>query len=307
MTTDSTRPRIAWLVNLFSDQDEQHAQSGALLRSLSERMGADVVPFYCIDTDAPALELIEPVERIAYTRARLTALLGEHDLPSAEPVILSAGEAPSTEEKADALVTAVQDQDVLFTFVHSQVHSAIDRLLTGSFSETFFARARRPVLILNPHAEVPGEFDTIAFGTDFGASCADAFATLLPIARQMRASIHIEHQLVVRELSPFMKSDATRAQYDAEIAEMREQANAGMRRLLIAAEAKSVPVTTSISVEGPSITPGEGLEGRAKLRGTALVAVAAHGDRKRPGNFGSTALWLIRNARRPVLVIPTHS
>ncbi len=306
MHTASRRPRIAWLVNLFSDPDEQHAHGAALLRALSAQLDADVVPFYCIDTDATALEPIDPVERAAYTKARLTALLGEHDLPAAEAVVVSAGDAPSTTDKADALATAVQHEDVLFTFVHSQAHTAVDRFFLGSFTESFFTRTRRPVLVLNPHAALPSAYDTIVFGTDLGAQSTAAFNTLLPIARLLRAAVHLEHQLVVRELSPFMKSDATRAQYEDEINVMREEALAGMQSLLVAAQAAGVSVTTGVETEGPSITPAEGIEGRANKRGTAIIAVPAHGDKKRPGNIGSTALWLIRHAERPVLVLPAH-
>lgn len=306
MTTASRRPRIAWLVNLYSDPDRQHAHGAALLRTLAAQLGADVVPFYCIDSDATALETIDPVERVAYTKARLAALLGEHDLPTADSVILSAGDAPSTADKVDALAGAVQREEVLFTFVHSQAHTAVDLFLLGSFSEAFFTRARRPVLVLNPHTGLRDTYDTVVFGTDLGAQCAHAFNSLLPIARLLHASVHIEHQLVVRELSPFMKSDATRDQYRNEINVMRDEAEAAMQPLLIAAAAAAVAATASVEAEGPSITPGEGIEGRANNRGTSIIAVPAHGDKKRPGNIGSTALWLIRNAQRPVLVIPAH-
>jgi nucleotide-binding universal stress UspA family protein len=306
MNSASRRPRIAWLVNLYSDPDQQHAQGASLLRTLAAQLDADVVPFYCIDTDATALEDIDPVEHVAYTKARLAALLGEHDLPTAESVVLSAGTSPSTDDKADALAAAIRSEDVLFTFVHSHTYSAVDRFLLGSFSEAFFTRARRPVLVLSPHAGLPETYDSIVFGSDLGEQCTRAWNTLLPIARLLRASVHIEHQLVVRELSPFMKSDATRAQYEEEIDAMREQANASIQRLVLAAQAVGVPTTTSVEAEGPSITPAEGIEGRANKRGTAIIAVPAHGDKKRPGNIGSTALWLIRHAQRPVLVIPAH-
>lgn len=305
MTTDSRRPRIAWLVNLYDDPAQQHAHGAELLRTLSAQLGADIVPFYCIDEDATPLDAIEPAERVEYTRAQLSALLGEHDLPSLDAVVLSAGDDPDTDEKADALAAAIAAEDVLFTFAHSQARSATNRFLVGSFAEAFFTRARRPVLLVSPHTAGPVAYDTIVFGTDLSEACAEAFNRLLPIAQLLQAHVHLEHQLVVRELSPFMKSASTRAQYEAEIVAMREQVTGAMQALRVSAEAAGVPTTTGVEVEGPSITPGEGLEGRAKNRGTAIIAVRAHGEKKRPGNLGSTALWLIRHAQRPVLVIPT--
>ncbi len=303
MSTASPRPRIAWLVNLYSDPDQQHAHGASLLRTLSAQIGADVVPFYCIDSGATALETIGPLERVAYTKARLSALLGAHDLPIIDSVIVSAGNDPDTSAKADAIAAAIRDEAVLLTFVHSQALSSVDRFLLGSFSEAFFTRTSRPVLLLNPHAHIPAAFDTIVFGTDLGEQSSISFDALLPIARLLNARVHVEHQLVVRELSPFMKSDATRTQYDEEIRVMREDAATAMQRLLVAAEVAGVTATASVEVEGPSITPGEGIEGRANNRGTAMIAVPAHGGKKRPGNIGSTALWLMRRAKRPVLVM----
>ena len=303
MSTASRRPRIAWLVNLYSDPDRQHAHGAALLHTLAAQLGADVVPFYCIDTEATALETIEPVERVAYTKARLAALLGEHDLPITDSVIVTAGDDANTTAKAGAIASAIRDEEVLLTFVHSQALSSVDRFLLGSFSEAFFSRTSIPVVLLNPHAAVPTAFDTIVFGTDLGEHCTVVFDALLPIARMLNARVHIEHQLVVRELSPFMKSEATRTQYDEEIRTMREDATASMQRLLVAAEVAGVLATASVEVEGPSISPGEGIEGRANNRGTSMIAVPAHGGKKRPGNIGSTALWLMRHAKRPVLVM----
>ncbi len=304
MAHPSNQPRIAWLVNLFGDPDSQHAHAATLLRPLSAKLNAVIVPLYCLDADADALRDVPGTEQVAYTRARLNALLSAYDLPPAEPIITGSGEDPSTKDKSTALARAVDDADVLFTFLHSQTHSAVDRFMFGSFAEEFFTRTRRPVMILNPHAAVPEHFASITFGTDLGEQSAQALERLLPLARMLGAEVHIEHQIVVREMSFFMKGPAAEEQYEQELRDRREYVEAEMRPMVAAAEALGVHATASVAFEKPATTPAAGLEKRAENGHVALLSLAAHGDKKRPGNIGSTALWLIRHAKRPVLVIP---
>ncbi len=306
MATTPTPPRIAWLVNLFGDPGMQHAHAARLLHPLSEQLGAQIVPLYCLDQDADALSDVPEAERPEYTRARLIALLGENDLPIGEAIVIASGADPSTKEKSDALSRAVDDAGVLFTFVHSHAYTGVDRLMLGSFAEHFFMRTRQPVLILNPHSAVPADFTTISFGTDLGEQSTRAFHALLPLARMLKADVRIEHQIVVREMSFFMKGPAAKDQYDDELKERREYAESDMQPLLVAAEAAGVRASAAVEFESPATTPAEGLERRAEASSVSLISVAAHGDKKRPGNIGSTALWLIRNARRPVLVFPAR-
>jgi nucleotide-binding universal stress UspA family protein len=304
MTRAPRSPRLAWLVNLFDDPDTQHAHAANALRPLATALGAEVVPIYAMDEQCDALANVPATERYAYTRARLIALLGTNDLPAGDPIIVQPGAGATLHERVDRLAEAVREVDPLFIAVHTHTYRAIDRFLLGSFSEKFFTRSPSPVLVLNPHAELPASFDTIAFATDFSQNATAAFTALLPIARGLGAHVRVEHQMSVRELPLFMSGQATRAQYEEEIAAERARAEERLVPLRVAAEAAGVPAQATIEVESASISPSEGIEERAADRGVAMIAVAAHGDHKRPGNLGSTALWLMRHAQRPVLVFP---
>jgi nucleotide-binding universal stress UspA family protein len=304
MTHPASPPRIAWLVNLFGDPDAQHAHAADALRPLATALGALVVPVYAIDEQAEALADVPATERLAYTRARLSALLGANDLPPAEPLLVAPGQGASLRERVDRLAEALADLRPLFIAVHTHTYSAIDRFLLGSFSEKFFQRSPCPVLVLNPHAALPSRHELIAFATDFSENARHALETLLPIARGLGARLRIEHQVPVRELPLFLKGDAVREQYEQEIAAERTRAEEALAPLRAAAESAGVSVQTLVAAESAATTPGEGIEQRAAQGGVALLAVAAHGDQKRPGNIGSTALWLMRHAERPVFVFP---
>ncbi len=304
MATPPSPPRIAWLVNLFGDPGTQHAHAASLLQPLAAKLGAQIVPLYCLVHDAEALADVPAAERAEYARARLVALLGENDLPIGEVVVIASGDNPSTREQANALSRAVDEVGVLLTFVHSHAYAGVDSERLGSFAEEFFMRTRRPVLIVSPHASVPADYSSIVFGTDLGAQSTQAFQALLPIARGLDARVRVEHQVVVREMSFFMQGKGAQAQYDQELKDRREYAEAEMQPLLVAAEAVGVRASAAVEFESPATTPAEGLEARAEDSRASMIALAAHGDRKRPGNIGSTALWLVRHAKRPVLVIP---
>lgn len=304
MSSAPRSPRLAWLVNLFDDPDAQHAHAATALRPLAAALGAEVVPMYAMDTTSDALADVPETERYAYTRARLIALLGANDLPGGEPVIVQPGAGATLRERVDRLAEAARDVDPLFITVHSHAYSAIDRFFLGSFSEKFFTRSPSPVLLLNPHAELPGSYGTIAFGTDFSPSATNAYHALLAIARRLGARVRVQHQLPVRELPLFMSGQGSRAQYEQEIETERQRAEQELGPLRLAAEAAGVDVEASVIAESASISVAEGLEERAADQDTALIAVAAYGSHARPGNIGSTALWLMRHAERPVLVFP---
>ncbi len=307
MTSSTARPRIAWLVNLFGDPAAQHAHGAKMLRVLVSALDADVVPVYCLDQGADAMSDIPETERGEYARVRLRALLGEHDLPMSDAVVIAQELGASTKERALALSAAVDDADVLLSFVHSRTYSAVERFVLGSFSEAFFGRSSLPVLVLNPHATVPERIDRILFGTDMSNTATYAFSVLLPIAHAMGAQVRLEHQVTVRELSFFMQGEASRKQYDEELAVSRDQCEKAMQPLLVAADAAGVSITHAVRFESTSTTPAEGLQARAQDVGASMICVPAHGDHKRPGNIGSTTLWLMRNATYPVLVIPVHA
>ncbi len=304
MTSAAGKPKIAWLVNLFGDPTTQHDHGAAMLRALVNGLDGDVIPVYCLDDDADLVADIPDAERPEYAKARLRALLGEHDLPIGEAIVISQQAGASVRDRAMALSKVIEEADVLLTFVHSHTYSTVDRFVLGSFTEAFFECSTRPVLVLNPKATVPAAIDRIVFGTDLSKSASSAFGVLLPFARALGAQLRVEHQVTVREMSFFMKGEASRKQYDEELATFRAHAEKAMQPLLVAAEAAGVSATSAVEFESASTTPAEGLEERAKDSKASMICVPEHGDHKRPGNFGSTTLWLVRNATLPVLVIP---
>lgn len=304
MSSAPRSPRLAWLVNLFDDPDAQHAHAATALRPLAAALGAEVVPLFAMDDACDALADVPQTERYAYTRARLIALLGANDLRAGEPVIVQPGKGATLRERVDRLAEAARELDPLFIAVHTHTYGAVNRFLLGSFSEKFFTRSPTPVLVLNPHAELPRTYGTIALATDFSDSATNAFHALLPIARRLSARVRVQHQLSVRELPLFMNSPASRQQYQEELDAERQRAEQQLAPLRVAAEAAGVLVQADVVVASASISPGEGIEERAADQGVDMIAVAAHGAHARPGNIGSTALWLMRHAQRPVLVFP---
>ncbi len=304
MSAAQSRPRIAWLVNLYGDPKSQHTQAAALLRQFAEPLGAAIVPVYCLDSHADAVRSVAPKERVSYTRDRLIALLEANELRAGEPVVLSAGDDPTGQQQAQAMATAVDNAGVLFSLLHTRAQSTMDRLLLGSFSERFLEASRRPMLVLNPGAALPKNVSRIVFGTDLGTTCSKAFGFVLQLASGLKASVRVEHQVVAQELPVFLQGAASRRQHEDEMRALREDAEAAMQPLADEALIADVNTELAVEFEGPAITPGEGLELRAARSGASIIAVAAHGDHSRPGDLSSTARWLMRHAQRPVFVIP---
>jgi nucleotide-binding universal stress UspA family protein len=304
MSAALTRPRIAWLVNLYGDPKAQHTQAAAVLREFAEPLRAVIVPVYCLDHHAEAVRSVAPKERVSYTRDRLLAVLEANELRAGEPVVISAGDDPTGQQQAQAMATAVDNADVMFSLLHTRAQSTMDRLLLGSFSERFLEASRRPMLVINPSAALPTNYSRIVFGTDLGNECTRAFGFVLQLASGLKASVRVEHQVVAQELPVFLQGGASRRQHEEELRAVREDAEEAMQPLADEALIADVRAEIAVEFEGPATTPGEGLEMRAARSGASLIAVAAHGDNSRPGDLSSTARWLMRHAQRPVLIIP---
>lgn len=304
MGTPISSPRVAWLVNLYGDPETQHAHAAALLRPLTQRLGASVVPLYCLDEDAPALSDLAPPERVPAARAALEALVARFDLPAAPPVVVAAGDQPPHRVMADALAVAIQQQDATIALVHTHGYNAVERFFLGSFSEHFTEHTPCPLLVVTPHASAPDAFDRVLFATDFSDASHAALHRLLPIMRALNCAVHIEHLIPVHELPRFAHGAASRQQYESELRAMHASAAERLRELVDAAASAGVQAVAHVDTIGASTVPGEGLLSRGKATESAMLVVTAHGDLERPGGIGSTARWLMRHADIPVLVMP---
>ncbi len=305
MMSPTHKPRIAWLINLFDDAAAQHAHAAAVLRATAARLDAEVVPVYCLTAATAALADVPPPQRQSHTEGALLALLKEYQLPAGQPLVIALDDDdPSVKEKATALANALHNSDILFTVVHTQRRSAMDRFFVGSFSEKFFTLSSKPVLVLNPHVDNPDTYDRITFASDLSDESVAAFLRFLPLAAGLSAAVTIEHQIRVSELGAFMNSASSRDQYQRELADARLRADARVAPMLAAAADAGVPVDFAVHQESASDPSGQGFEERAADAQTPMLAISAHGQRPWPGSIGSTALWLMRHAERPVLVMP---
>ncbi|MDV7402481.1 hypothetical protein RZS08_64260, partial [Arthrospira platensis SPKY1] len=98
---------------------------------------------------------------------------------------------------------------------------------------------------------------------DLSRNAAAAFGRLLPIARALGATVHVENVLPVRELPLFMSGAGSRAQYDAEIAAERARAETSLGWYRDEARAAGVAVEARVDEESASLPVGESLEARA--------------------------------------------
>ncbi len=308
MSSSPTKPRIAWLVNLYGDPVAQHTHGAEILRGLCRQLGAVVVPVYCLEPAVAtgALGSVSESSARAESAERLNKLLKSLRVPSAgEPLVISPGDLDqSMGGRAAAAAAAIAKARVLFTLVHTHARSAAGRFFFGSFSEEFISRSTRPMLIVNPYAEQPENYARITYATDFSDPSVAAFKKLLPFAKTLGASVTIDHQITVKELPLFMSGAATRKQYKEELLERENAARALAKPMERAASRAEVSCTVTVHLERGAKTAAAGILKRAKADEASVIALAARGDVERPMVFGGTARWLMRRADRPVLVFP---
>lgn len=234
---------------------------------------------------------IEPVYvatggRTGEASDRLARWLSHVDRPGllAGRVIVPKGESRSG--AVEALVEYAVASGAALIAVATHGRRGIRRLVDGSFAEALVERSAIPVLVLNPSSRPPDRVEYVLFPTDLSPMSHDAFERAVRIAGELGAKILLFHHIGILR--------------GASRAEVRERAC----EWIDLARASGVPARCHVTY-GPHQVAGELLRLSDKIHGT-LLAVGTEVGRPWGHAFDGNVRDLIRNASRPVLLLPVE-
>lgn len=95
----------------------------------------------------------------------------------------------------DSLIQYCKKENVVLLVLHSSNKNLGERLLLGSFAETFILSSTVPVLLINAKAKKVRIIKTILFATDFSKESLSAYRKVLSKAKSLNAKIIVCHQM----------------------------------------------------------------------------------------------------------------
>jgi nucleotide-binding universal stress UspA family protein len=235
------------------------------------------------------------VERRAGVRRFVTEALGTHPVD----IVVRDGTDPVAE-----ILTEAAGVSLVVMGTHGR--SGIDHLLLGSVAEKVLRKASCPVLVVPPHAVTGGGvtspvFKRIVCAIDFSTSSLLALNYALTLAQEADSRITllhaIEFPLALRELAFSTETDIDRQHAAAEAEYLRRL------RSLVPPQARMYCTVVTLVSEGK---PSREIQRTAESESADLIVMGVHGRGAMDLMvFGSNTNAVVREARCPVMIVPT--
>lgn len=309
--------KIIWAVDPFDESETGHEGACAILRSLHERTGAEVIPVSVLgpyEGWVPSATLYAdpsflPKAREAAEQS-LRDLFGEDRPAWVRPPRLIVESAETLADAVELLVTEARREDADLIVTRSHGRQGVSRFFVGSFAETLINYSPKPVLILGGHATGKLSLDHVVFPTDFGERSRASYRWVVEWTKATRARLTLFHALSPPEDAglDFDSSDRL-LEYQGETLTFREvverQAERQVRRAAAWAERGA-----SEGIEADFMIDDSGGDLEAILRDVGrrsqcdLVVMESHDHPLRTAWLGSRSRDVLRSVECPVLILP---
>jgi len=191
------------------------------------------------------------------------------------------------------------ERDAVLVVVGTHGRGALSRTLLGSVSHALARRGARPVLIARS-AVLPSLGGPVVCGVDLADECAIA-----PVAHAARLATSMQRPLVLVHVQGGKRLVAPGAPLATAVAlepTARQRTDARQALDALARRVCAEPVE-SVVIDGTSVALR--LDDFAANRGADLLVVGCRGSGLlRRALAGSTSLDLLRDGRRPLVIVP---
>jgi nucleotide-binding universal stress UspA family protein len=203
------------------------------------------------------------------------------------------------------------DIDLIVLSTHG--YTGLKHLALGSTAERVVRYSPCPVMVVRGDAgarkaggngKAPREvlrFRKIIVPIDFSDCSLKGLAYAKALARQFRSTLVLLHSV---QLNYFVTSDGyVRYDFPLLMQQAEKAARSQMRNLVTKTDWQGIKIETALEVGHP----GQQICDRARDRHADLIVTSTHGLTGLKHIFiGSTAEYVVRHARCPVLVVPSH-
>ena len=309
--------KIVWSVDAFENAEtgSVQKQTAEALCPLVAKTQSSIEPVYVLNPDQ--LNLGSEVSSAWLEQYRPAAENGlKAILEKLGPQLTKAGctvgkpqvlvhSASSTASAVKALAVHAEKVGADIIAVGTHGRKGMPRFFLGSFAESLLLYSKVPVLVVNPKAQVPNQYDTIIFPTDLSRESRTLFRRVVLLARDLKAKLVVYHS-VQNPLGPVLRSGVQMmggewvpaSDYmDEEIIRRRKSA------LHWVNVASKLEVEVELVVELGQKGVASGILETAQKKNSKLIAMAAQSGPIASTVIGSVCRQVVREAPCPVWVL----
>lgn len=309
---DTLRKTIIWALNPFEEHPAVQKNTFALLKWLTQRINCRIEPVYVLsphDFHLPVevkAEIAEPLQ--AYAEKLLArALKPVQKLPLIAPTVLIERD-PSVSVATRKLAEHVAARGADLVVLGTQAKAGVNRLLMGSFAESFLFLSSAPVLLISPAMKQVESAERMLFPTDCSKQSVDAFHRLCNFIAPLAIHVVIYHAITAPSQGPAQWPDMFKTIFhqsggaslkeaiEAEAHKCRRQAEQ------LARYATKRGIETSIVVEESVMKASDAILSQTKKSKAFALAIPTRSGKIKTGLFGSVSREIVRRSPVPVWV-----
>ncbi len=220
-------------------------------------------------------------------------------IPGLKPFTLLVSEKYSLRSSTDLLLTYAKDSGASLIALSTHARKGVARIIAGSFAETLLLHSSTPLLVVNPLVQAT-KVTQILFPTDMSEASEKAFAQVIEIAKQLKATINLYHKVeyVIPDTYSVFTHHQAYEDYLEKDLESREKQLEGW----IARAKKSQVKAEVIFDKKPSFVT-QGILGAVRKTKSQMIALCSHTGMMGNVMLGSVTRQILREAKCPVWTV----
>ncbi|MCB0408217.1 MAG: universal stress protein [Bdellovibrionales bacterium] len=198
MSKKKNTKNIIWTVDPFGDLSKSIEQSAAMANYVAEKTKSKIEPVYVLSPDgfnwagdfsSAWVKKVQP-----QIEEKLNALIKKVGIKTLAPTIL-VHKLLSLTGDTKKVVQHAKKTGAQMIVLTTHARTGLNRFILGSFAETAILHSKVPLLLLNPHAEVPKTLNKTLFATDLSKESKRGFKKFLKNCKGLVSEIVIYHKL----------------------------------------------------------------------------------------------------------------
>lgn len=297
--------RVLWAIDPFAPDPKPEVRTGGVLRSLADRFPFTVEPAYVAGLEALGASTLAAADSTDPWRRRVDKEIGKivrsARVPRVRAPQVLVGSGLSTRSSVDELLRYATTANIDCIAVAAHARRGASRLFLGSFAETLLLSSDRPVLVAGHGPRLARSVRRVLVATDFSDRSREAFPWLRSFVHRLGAELHLFHRTLLSPDSQVLHEAAYSFPESLWLGLRSEREKVADQWL---AEARRNRVKAALHLSNSHQPISSAIVTAARRLKCDLIALVSHSGSAQATLLGSVARQVVREADRPVLVLP---
>jgi len=296
--------KVIWAIDATMGEKQLQTHTGDAIRAITKGMKCVVQPVAVIGPPNPyltrtgLLDILEDAK--AEVKANLDDWLKRRKLSNVAKPALLTQTSFSTKAGVKVLTDYAKKARADLIVVSTHARKGMERVMLGSFAETLLLQSSIPVYVINPKARVDRSIKTILFPSDFTAKSQKTFHRVLKLAKRLKATVIIYHQLELYAdyIEPSVSGSPLYQKYLDMAKTTSEDAGEKLRKI-----AEKAGVKAKVVIDNRKGYAPDAILSVEKKMKPSMIAMASETGPVASLLLGSVTRRVLREARCPIWVI----